>query len=570
MQQKAFCVFEGGGAKGVAHVGALRAIESYEDLTVRGYAGTSAGAIVAALAACGWTSDDILRDAGGRVSSPALEAIGRTDVKSLAELIGADWAKLKRLRGYYRLFMRGGRFARPIKRFAFGLLFVVTLWPIFYLFIRTAGVPALGESFLAGLLRFAMEMFFIPVAWIVYVIALIYFFFVVVTAVTRFRGVAQLSNVVNVLDALMTCKVNPSNGNRVSFRDVKMATGNDLKIVASNIKSRRMELFDHVSTPDVKVADAVAASIAIPLLFKPVTIGGSQFCDGGLVSNLPAWTFDSERVLEDDCLTITCELQDDGIIADTSGSPAANMYRGVDLYERIARTAVFGASQLNTRGLLNHIRIPLTPGFGLLDFERTSRHVDAVQDAFEVSRSRLLLHQYEVASLEKISAETARLAEATWGADVSVRIGLLRPVSLSNLEPVAYRFWATKGFEQYADDRVILPVGDSLAGIAIAENSARIWDLDDRTDQLEYERIITTTNTSKLLAKDRKWVAVLPVDQQAMDNFTTSRQELTVAITVDGASKLPLCKDTFLSSLRDAVAGSGMFTLHPDRNLNRG
>jgi NTE family protein len=66
-------VFEGGGAKGVAYVGALRASEQ-AGLTFAAAAGSSAGAITAALVACGYTSTEIeplmqeaLRSFGGRV-----------------------------------------------------------------------------------------------------------------------------------------------------------------------------------------------------------------------------------------------------------------------------------------------------------------------------------------------------------------------------------------------------------------------------------------------------------------------------------------------------------------------
>src|SRR4051794_7886794 len=53
-------VFEGGGVKGVALVGALARTVS-EDITVRGYAGSSAGAIVAAFASVGYGTGE-LRD----------------------------------------------------------------------------------------------------------------------------------------------------------------------------------------------------------------------------------------------------------------------------------------------------------------------------------------------------------------------------------------------------------------------------------------------------------------------------------------------------------------------------
>ncbi len=55
---KAFGIFEGGGAKGFAHIGALKAAETRRVKFV-GVAGASAGSIVAALVAAGYKADDL-------------------------------------------------------------------------------------------------------------------------------------------------------------------------------------------------------------------------------------------------------------------------------------------------------------------------------------------------------------------------------------------------------------------------------------------------------------------------------------------------------------------------------
>ena len=38
------------------------------------------------------------------------------------------------------------------------------------------------------------------------------------------------------------------------------------------------------------IADCVAASCCIPIMFKPIVIGGERYVDGGVIANLPAWT----------------------------------------------------------------------------------------------------------------------------------------------------------------------------------------------------------------------------------------------------------------------------------------
>jgi NTE family protein len=55
---RAFGIFEGGGAKGLAHVGALRAAEDH-GIQFIGVAGASAGAIVATLIAAGYCGDEL-------------------------------------------------------------------------------------------------------------------------------------------------------------------------------------------------------------------------------------------------------------------------------------------------------------------------------------------------------------------------------------------------------------------------------------------------------------------------------------------------------------------------------
>ena len=48
----------GGGVKGAAHIGALKALEE-ENIKIDYIGGTSSGSIVASLYACGFTSDEI-------------------------------------------------------------------------------------------------------------------------------------------------------------------------------------------------------------------------------------------------------------------------------------------------------------------------------------------------------------------------------------------------------------------------------------------------------------------------------------------------------------------------------
>ena len=59
-------------------------------------------------------------------------------------------------------------------------------------------------------------------------------------------------------------------------------------VVAFDIASRRRVVFGAESAPEAGIADAVAASSAIPLLFRPYPIDGRLYVDGGVVSGTHA------------------------------------------------------------------------------------------------------------------------------------------------------------------------------------------------------------------------------------------------------------------------------------------
>lgn len=60
--------------------------------------------------------------------------------------------------------------------------------------------------------------------------------------------------------------------------------GRPTVIVAYDVAERRRVAFGTLSAPDVGLADAVAASSAIPLLFHPHVVAGRSYVDGGVAS----------------------------------------------------------------------------------------------------------------------------------------------------------------------------------------------------------------------------------------------------------------------------------------------
>ncbi|WP_404926752.1 patatin-like phospholipase family protein [Paenibacillus polymyxa] len=76
---EADAVFEGGGVKGIAFVGAIEVMEA-KGYTWKKLLGTSAGAIVAALLACGYNSAEIRKLMS---SLDYMKLLGRTGMNSL-------------------------------------------------------------------------------------------------------------------------------------------------------------------------------------------------------------------------------------------------------------------------------------------------------------------------------------------------------------------------------------------------------------------------------------------------------------------------------------------------------
>lgn len=73
----------------------------------------------------------------------------------------------------------------------------------------------------------------------------------------------------------------------VTMEEFFQKTGIELHIMVTNVN-----VFEHVDVsykthPDWSLVDAVHSSCAIPLLFKPISIDGNLYCDGGFCVNYP-------------------------------------------------------------------------------------------------------------------------------------------------------------------------------------------------------------------------------------------------------------------------------------------
>lgn len=318
-------IFEGGGAKGLAHVGALNAAET-RGIRFRGVAGASAGAIVASLIAVGYRSTDLF--------DPQ-----RPDDASM--IFGSDFL----------------RFFGPD-------------WPAFEAF--------LGDA--ASLANHPLP----PWAWLE-----LPFFYVrnwpTLRRLKKQLGAFSTTALQHTLDQWLRSKLGKAGDDPVRFADL----GEDcpLKIVATDISRQRLIVFSRADCPRHEVAKAVAASICLPYVFAPVRIDLDDFddprqrgetpgrqvlaVDGGLLSNFPAWLFDRERARSRQALpTLGFRLvardespQDEARWLDGGKPPVLGRFSG-----RLVRTVLNGDPLLETRQVNDLHEIPLNVSARTLDF----------------------------------------------------------------------------------------------------------------------------------------------------------------------------------------------------------
>lgn len=231
---EAFGIFEGGGARGLAHVGAWKAAEERRVTFQGGIAGTSAGSILAALVAVGYTADELYD------LDAISESKGKFDTDFLGFLDREMWDAFTRLKQSAEPFTHRGAF------------YSLLCTPRFY--IRNWHI-----------LRKVWKDF----------------------------GFFQTTTFATWIESLLKQKVPQRTGpnDSVAFQDCRIP----LVIIATNATKREIMIYSMEKTPTQSVSQAVAASSSIPLFFQPQRTNAGTLVDGGLVSNFPAWVFDDRR-----------------------------------------------------------------------------------------------------------------------------------------------------------------------------------------------------------------------------------------------------------------------------------
>lgn len=236
--------FSGGGAKGVAEVGALQVIEQRIDLNkITQVSGTSAGAIIAVLLAVGYSVAEIYQE------------IFALDFTHFLDDMGKDTSE--------RFLKAGDQFANQ------------------QFFKGSANAAVLGPKYTGRIIQN--------------------------------RGIFSGDHFLEWVFSKINVKLGKPANYCLTFAELdhlaKLYPGQyrSLHVVTFNLTRRREEIFSAKTYPNAVVADAVRASMSLPLIFKPhhmyhVVAGervmhqdADEYRDGGEVRNYPISVFDGEQ-----------------------------------------------------------------------------------------------------------------------------------------------------------------------------------------------------------------------------------------------------------------------------------
>lgn len=117
-----------------------------------------------------------------------------------------------------------------------------------------------------------------------------------VFTVPNLLGIADSQILINMIDDIIS---------KITFLELSKKTGKNLVITVTNVNTMQSTYFSVDTSPHVLISEAVRASMAIPLLFKPVEIGEEYYIDGGINDVIPINIFNNANVSPDAVLIVT-------------------------------------------------------------------------------------------------------------------------------------------------------------------------------------------------------------------------------------------------------------------------
>ena len=202
----------------------------------------------------------------------------------------------------------------------------------------------------------------------------------------------------------------------------------------------------------------------------------------------------------------------------------------------------------------------MEPDVGILEFDKTDKHLKAVHDAEKVAELRIDSYRFEQESLIEIHAAVLEYLRELNINCCKLRAALVREVKLVDRPPAAYTLWCNEGFEGYRDNRMLLPLGNSLVGRSVQDCCPCGLDLTNAREHEQYFQLDRRPPGTLLLPDDRKWVVVVPFNRLPDGADNIPPEHISVGVTLDGDVQLPGSLSDHFSKLRNIVDKNGVFT----------
>jgi len=344
-------------------------------------------------------------------------------------------------------------------------------------------------------------------------------------------------------------------------------TQKPLRIVASDITTGRARVFrsDEPADADVSLIEAVRASMSYPIFFTPVVRENRRLLDGGLCSNLPSFLFEDLRQDSKRKYVIACNLvnERDGLV-----HPSEPM-DPMELVRKMVSTALDGSDHLLTNMVSNlhlvDIEVPNTidaMSFDLADHQRTAlyqtgklafdKYFKAELNPDRVSKQKALealeekrpdidererdtvfalqkLYNVSTDQMEPILQAIARWIESDMASD-NVRVHIMLPTD-RNTRIVVYQH----GMTGRPDETLELGFYSGCSGYALKERRPVVTNL--AADREDPEPWGMNAAQAARVPDDRKAMISVPL-WLPEENKQPNDEDFTSTISIDTSTDL--------------------------------
>ena len=105
-------------------------------------------------------------------------------------------------------------------------------------------------------------------------------------------GLNSGKNIINWVESLLIRKGYSKN---ITFSELYKRTNIHYKIMVTNLNKHKLEKFDYIDTPKIKVTKAIRMAISIPFAFSVLTYKNDIYVDAALINNFPINLYENKE-----------------------------------------------------------------------------------------------------------------------------------------------------------------------------------------------------------------------------------------------------------------------------------